>query len=87
MKTKIYISVILLILILNIAAKSYPVEDHKEKNQKNGLIDLAPYNNAPDNLPSEKDEVQLEGPDLELKYFEDWHGDMLMRYNSKCSKN
>ena len=21
------------------------------------------------------------------KYFEDWHGDMLMRYNSKCSKN
>jgi len=21
------------------------------------------------------------------RYFEDWHGDMLMRYNSKCSKN
>ena len=73
MKTIIYISIIPLLLIMNLSVKSNPAENHKEQNQKSGLVDLAPYNNTPDNLPAEKEEVQLEGPDLELKYFEDWH--------------
>ncbi|MEZ4824530.1 MAG: hypothetical protein R2942_19935 [Ignavibacteria bacterium] len=68
MKTIIYISIIPLLLIMNLSV-AHPAENHKEQNQKSGLVDLAPYNNTPDNLPAEKEEVQLEGPDLELKIF------------------
>ena len=49
MKTIIYISIIPLLLIMNLSVKSNPAENHKEQNQKSGLIDLAPYNNTPDN--------------------------------------
>lgn len=66
----------LLLLIFNRSVRSFQYEshfeNHKNENQRKGLTDLAPYNTVRDNLPSSKGE-KLEGPDLEIKYFEDWH--------------
>ena len=58
---------------MNTGDNSFSSDNHEGKEQNSGIADLAPYNKAQDNLPAEKEEVQFEGPDLELKYFEDWH--------------
>jgi len=73
MENKSYKSILMLFLIMTISIVFFSFERENKKETGKSKKDLAPYNTLSDNLPAEKENVQLEGPDLEIRYFEDWH--------------